>query len=198
MFLLLDNYDSFTWNIYHYISAFDVKVDVIRNDKINTKKIIKKNYDGIIFSPGPGRPEKAGNMLDIIENCCNKIPMLGICLGHQAIGLKFGAKIIKMKNVMHGRTDTILCTKRNVLFKKIPTKFIATRYHSLEISKENLPTNIEVFAISSKKNIMAIKIKNKNIYGLQFHPESISTKYGEIFFKNFVFECLKIKNKNAI
>ena len=195
MFLLLDNYDSFTWNIYHYISSFNVRVDVKRNDKINAEKVILKNYNGIIFSPGPGRPENAGNMMNIIENCYNKVPMLGICLGHQAIGKNFGAKIIKMKDVMHGRTDIIEWTKKNPLVKEIPKKFIATRYHSLEISKKNLPSNIEVFAISSKKNIMAIKIKKKNIYGLQFHPESISTLYGKFFFKNFISEYIKIKKK---
>ena len=193
MFLLLDNYDSFTWNIYHYMSSFDVKVDVIRNDKINSKRVILNNYNGIIFSPGPGRPENAGNMMDIIKDCYNNIPMLGICLGHQAIGMFFGAKIIKMKNVMHGRTDTMKCIKKNSLLKKIPNKFIATRYHSLEISNKNLPPNIEVSAVSSKNNIMAIKIRKKKIYGLQFHPESISTIYGQLFFKNFILECNKIK-----
>ena len=198
MFLLLDNYDSFTWNIYHYLSFFNVKVDVKRNDKINSKKVILNNYNGIIFSPGPGRPENAGNMMNIIENCYNKIPMLGICLGHQAIGKFFGAKIIKMKNVMHGRTDSIKWIKKNSLLKEIPTTFIATRYHSLEISKKNLPSNIEISAISSEENIMAIKIRNKKIYGLQFHPESISTIYGKFFFKNFIQECNKNKNKNGI
>lgn len=193
MFLLLDNYDSFTWNIYHYMSSFDVKVDVIRNDKINSKRVILNNYNGIIFSPGPGRPENAGNMMDIIKGCYNNIPMLGICLGHQAIGMFFGAKIIKMKNVMHGRTDTMKCIKKNALLKKIPNKFIATRYHSLEISNKNLPPNIEVSAVSSKNNIMAIKIRKKKIYGLQFHPESISTICGQLFFKNFILECNKIK-----
>ena len=193
MFLLLDNYDSFTWNIYHYMSSFDVKVDVIRNDKINSKKVILNNYNGIIFSPGPGRPENAGNMMNIIKDCYGRTPMLGICLGHQAIGMFFGAKIIKMKNVMHGRTDTMKWIKKNSLLKTIPNKFTATRYHSLEISNKNLPSNIEVSAVSSKNNIMAIKIKNKKIYGLQFHPESISTMYGHLFFKNFILECNKIK-----
>ncbi|MDA9559247.1 aminodeoxychorismate/anthranilate synthase component II [Alphaproteobacteria bacterium] len=192
MFLLLDNYDSFTWNIYHYMSSFDVKVDVIRNDKINSKRVILNNYNGIIFSPGPGRPENAGNMMNIIKDCYENIPMLGICLGHQAIGMFFGAKIIKMKNVMHGRTDTMKWIKKNSLLKKIPNKFIATRYHSLEISNKNLPPNIEISAVTSKNNIMAIKIRDKKIYGLQFHPESISTMYGQLFFKNFILECNKV------
>lgn len=197
MFLLLDNYDSFTWNIFHYLSFFNVKIDVIRNDKINSKRVILNNYKGIIFSPGPGRPENAGNMMDIIKDCYDKTPMLGICLGHQAIGKFFGAKVIKMKNVMHGRTDTIKWIKKNPLIKKIPNKFIATRYHSLEISTKKIPPNIEVCALSSKKNIMAIKIRNKKIYGLQFHPESISTMYGKFFFKNFILECNKTKNSNV-
>tara|TARA_Y100000389_G_scaffold177602_1_gene190012 strand:- start:58 stop:588 length:531 start_codon:yes stop_codon:yes gene_type:complete len=175
------------------MSSFDVKVDVKRNDKINSQRVIQKKYSGIIFSPGPGRPENAGNMMSIIKDCYSNTPMLGICLGHQAIGMFFGAKIIKMKNVMHGRTDTMKLIKKNSLLKKIPDTFTATRYHSLEISNKNLPSNIEVTAISSKNNIMAIKIRNEKIYGLQFHPESISTMYGHLFFKNFILECNKIK-----
>jgi len=195
MFLLIDNYDSFTWNIYHYIASNKVKVDVIRNDKIDNKIIKKKNYIGIIYSPGPGRPENAGNMMSIINNFHDSIPMLGICLGHQAIGLSFGAKITKMNKVVHGRTDKILKIKKNVLLKNFAHTFSATRYHSLEISNKGLPSNIDVFARTSKRNIMGIKIKKKNIYGLQFHPESIATKNGKQFFINFINECFKIKNK---
>ncbi len=189
MFLLLDNYDSFTWNIYHYLKSFKIKVEVKRNDKINYINESFKKYKGIVFSPGPGKPENAGEMMNIIDRYKDIIPMLGICLGHQAIGASFGAKIIKMKKVMHGKTDTITLLKKNNIVKNIPNKFIATRYHSLEISKKLLPSQILTLATSAEKNIMAIKIKGKNIYGLQFHPESIATSYGKVFFKNFIKIC---------
>ena len=192
MLLLLDNYDSFTWNVYHFLKSFKVKVQVVRNNKIkaNDNKKFEK-YKGIVFSPGPGKPENAGEMMNIINNYKDKIPMLGICLGHQAIGASFGAKIVKMKKVMHGKTDSITILKNSNIIKNIPNNFIATRYHSLEISNKCLPKEIEVLAENKEKSIMAIKVKNKKIYGLQFHPESIATSNGELFFKNFIKICYK-------
>ena len=191
MLLLLDNYDSFTWNVYHYLKSFKIKVVVKRNDKINFKNESFKKYKGIVFSPGPGKPENAGEMMNIIDKYKDTTPMLGICLGHQAIAASFGAKIIKMKKVMHGKTDTITLLKKYSILKNIPEKFIATRYHSLEVSKKFLPPKIQTLAISKEKNIMAIKIKGKKIYGLQFHPESIATSYGKVFFKNFIEICYR-------
>ena len=192
MLLLLDNYDSFTWNVYHFLKSFKVKVQVVRNNKIKASDNNKfEKYKGIVFSPGPGKPENAGEMMNIISNYKDKIPMLGICLGHQAIGASFGAKIVKMKKVMHGKTDNITILKNSNIIKHIPNNFIATRYHSLEISSKNLPKEIEVLAENKEKSIMAIKVKNKKIYGLQFHPESIATSNGELFFKNFIKICYK-------
>ncbi len=191
MFLLIDNYDSFTWNIYHYISILGVKVKVVRNDAVQPKDILKKNYAGLILSPGPGHPEDAGNIVSIIKSCNKRTPILGICLGHQAIGHAYGAKIKKLKNVMHGMTDRITKKKNNIIFKDIPKSFIATRYHSLEISEQKLPKNIEILALSANNVIMAIKIKNKPIYGIQFHPESYATEYGKTIFKNFINTCKK-------
>ena len=192
MLLLLDNYDSFTWNVYHFLKSFKVKVQVVRNNKIKADDNNKfEKYKGIVFSPGPGKPENAGEMMNIISNYKDKIPMLGICLGHQAIGASFGAKIVKMKKVMHGKTDKITILKKSNITKNIPNNFIATRYHSLEISKKYLPKEIEVLAENKEKSIMAIKIKNKKIYGLQFPPESIATSNGELFFKNFIKICYK-------
>ena len=192
MLLLLDNYDSFTWNVYHFLKSFKVKVQVIRNNKIKASDNNKfEKYKGIVFSPGPGKPESAGEMMNIISNYKDKIPMLGICLGHQAIGASFGAKIVKMKKVMHGKTDTITILRKSNIIKNIPNNFIATRYHSLEISKKYLPKKIEVLAENKEKTIMAIKVKNKKIYGLQFHPESIATSNGKLFFKNFIKICYK-------
>jgi len=192
MLLLLDNYDSFTWNVYHFLKSFKVKVQVVRNNKLKASDNYKfEKYKGIVFSPGPGKPENAGEMMNIISNYKDKIPMLGICLGHQAIGASFGAKIVKMKKVMHGKTDNITILKNSNIIKNIPNNFIATRYHSLEISNKNLPKEIEVLAENKEKSIMAIKVKNKQIYGLQFHPESIATSNGELFFKNFIKICYK-------
>lgn len=192
MLLLLDNYDSFTWNVYHFLKSFKVKVQVVRNNKLKASDSYKfEKYKGIVFSPGPGKPENAGEMMNIISNYKDKIPMLGICLGHQAIGASFGAKIVKMKKVMHGKTDNITILKNSNIIKNIPNNFIATRYHSLEISNKNLPKEIEVLAENKEKSIMAIKVKNKKIYGLQFHPESIATSNGELFFKNFIKICYK-------
>ena len=192
MLLLLDNYDSFTWNVYHFLKSFKVKVQVVRNNKLKASDSYKfEKYKGIVFSPGPGKPENAGEMMNIISNYKDKIPMLGICLGHQAIGASFGAKIVKMKKVMHGKTDNITILKNSNIIKNIPNNFIATRYHSLEISNKNLPKEIEVLAENKEKSIMAIKVKNKKIYGLQFHPESIATSNGELFFKNFIKMCYK-------
>lgn len=192
MLLLLDNYDSFTWNVYHFLKSFKVKVQVVRNNKIKASDNNKfEKYKGIVFSPGPGKPENAGEMMNIISNYKDKIPMLGICLGHQAIGASFGAKIVKMKKVMHGKTDNITILKNSNIIKNIPNNFIATRYHSLEISRKYLPKDIEVIAENKKKSIMAIKVKSKKIYGLQFHPESIATSNGELFFKNFIKMCYK-------
>ena len=192
MILLLDNYDSFTWNVYHFLKSFKVKVQVVRNNKIkaNDNNEFEK-YKGIVFSPGPGKPEDAGEMMNIISNYKDKLPMLGICLGHQAIGASFGAEIVKMKKVMHGKTDNITILKNSNIIKNIPNNFIATRYHSLKISNKNLPKEIEVLAENKEKSIMAIKVKNKKIYGLQFHPESIATSNGELFFKNFIKICYK-------
>ena len=192
MLLLLDNYDSFTWNVYHSLKSFKVKVQVVRNNKIKANDNNKfEKYKGIVFSPGPGKPENAGEMMNIINNYKNKIPMLGICLGHQAIGASYGAKIVKMKKVMHGKTDNITILKNSNITKNIPNDFIATRYHSLEISHKYLPKEIEVLAENKEKSIMAIKVKNKKIYGLQFHPESIATSNGGLFFKNFIKICYK-------
>ena len=192
MLLLLDNYDSFTWNVYHFLKSFKVKVQVVRNNKIKVNDNNKfEKYKGIVFSPGPGKPENAGEMMNIISNYKDKIPMLGICLGHQAIGASFGAKIVKMKKVMHGKTDNITILKKSNIIKNIPNNFIAARYHSLEISNKYLPKEIEVLAENKEKSIMAIKVKNKKIYGLQFHPESIATSNGELFFKNFIKICYK-------
>ena len=194
MLLLIDNYDSFTWNIYHYLAIFKYDVEVVRNDKFDIRIALSKKYKGIILSPGPGHPKKTGNVIELIKSNNFNIPMLGICLGHQALAYSYGATISKMKNVMHGRKDKIIKKKNIPLFKNIPKEFLATRYHSLEIKKLKLPKKIEIIAATLNGCIMGLKIKGKNSFGLQFHPESIATEYGEIIFENFINICYRKEN----
>ena len=183
--LLIDNYDSFTYNLYHYISKLNKNVDVIRNDKINGKTIIKEKYKKIVISPGPGNPNQAGNCLKIVKDVYKKIPILGVCLGHQIIGQAFGGKIINAKNLMHGKTSKIKHSKLG-LFKNIKNNFVATRYHSLVVDRKNLSKNLIITAETRNKTIMGLMHKNYNIHGFQFHPESISTRVGMKLIKNFI------------
>ena len=188
--LLIDNYDSFTYNLYHYLSALRTKVQVFRNDKINTSDIIKKGFDRIVISPGPGNPNQSGNCLKIVREIHDKLPILGVCLGHQIIGQVFGSKIIQAKKLMHGKTSIILSKKIGIL-KNLPKNFEATRYHSLIIDKKTLSEDLEITAETKEGLIMGIKHKKYNIHGVQFHPESIKTKLGIKILKNFI----KFKNK---
>ena len=183
--LLIDNYDSFTYNLYHYISKFKKNVEVIRNDKIDSKKIFKQKFDKIVISPGPGNPNQAGNCLNIVREVHKKIPILGVCLGHQIIGQAFGGKIVNAKNLMHGKTSKIKHFKIG-LFKNIRNNFEATRYHSLIIDKKTLSKDLEVTAETKEGLIMGIKHKKYNVHGVQFHPESIKTKVGIKILKNFI------------
>jgi len=183
--LLIDNYDSFTFNLYHYISSLDAKVDVIRNDKINTKSILKKKYNKIVISPGPGNPNQSGNCLDIVKKLYKKIPILGVCLGHQIIGQVFGCKIVQAKKLMHGKTSKIRSLDLGIL-KKLPKNFEATRYHSLIIDKKSLSKDLMITAYSEDLVIMGIMHKKYNVHGVQFHPESIKTPIGMKILKNFI------------
>ena len=183
--LLIDNYDSFTFNLYHYLSTLKANVDVIRNDKINSKEIIKKKYDKIVISPGPGNPNQSGNCISIVKNLYNKIPILGVCLGHQIIGQVFGSEIILAKKMMHGKTSIIRSFKKGIL-KNLPSKFEATRYHSLVIAKKNFSKDLFITAVTDDGVIMGIQHKKYNVHGVQFHPESIKTKIGIKILKNFL------------
>ena len=183
--ILIDNYDSFTFNLYHYLSSLKVKVDVVRNDKITAKKIIKDNYDKIVISPGPGNPNQSGNCIKIVKSLYKKIPILGVCLGHQIIGQVFGSKIVQAKKLMHGKTSIIKSNKIGIL-KNLPSKFEATRYHSLIIDKKTLSNELEVTAQTEDGTIMGVKHKKYNIHGVQFHPESIKTIIGIKILKNFI------------
>tara|TARA_Y100000816_G_C26032302_1_gene540450 strand:- start:246 stop:815 length:570 start_codon:yes stop_codon:yes gene_type:complete len=183
--LLIDNYDSFTYNLYHYLSHLGCKVDVFRNDKIYSKYIIKNNYKKIIISPGPGNPNETGNCLKIVKDLHQKVPILGVCLGHQIIGQVFGAKIIGAKNLMHGKMSKIIHLEQGI-FKNIASNFLATRYHSLIIDRKKLPKCLKITAETKNKTIMGIMHKKYNIHGVQFHPESINTKVGMKLIKNFL------------
>ena len=183
--ILIDNYDSFTFNLFHYLSSLRVNVDVLRNDKITDKEIIKKKYDKIVISPGPGNPNQSGNCIKIVKSLYKKIPILGVCLGHQIIGQVFGSKIVQAKKLMHGKTSKILSKKIGIL-KNLPRTFEATRYHSLIIEKKSLSKDLEITAESKDGLIMGIQHKEFDVHGVQFHPESIKTKLGIKILKNFI------------
>jgi len=183
--LLIDNYDSFTFNLYHYLSSLKAKVDVIRNDEITEKEIVIRKYNKIVISPGPGNPNQSGNCIKIVKSLYKKFPILGVCLGHQIIGQVFGSKIIQAKKLMHGKTSMIKSKKLGIL-KNLPSKFEATRYHSLIIDKKTLSKELEITAETEDGIIMGIKHKEFNVHGVQFHPESIKTKVGLKILKNFI------------
>jgi len=183
--LLIDNYDSFTFNLYHYISSLNTKVDVIRNDKITSKEIIKRKYEKIVISPGPGNPNQSGNCINILKTLHKEIPFLGVCLGHQIIGQVFGSKIVQAKKLMHGKISLIK-SKRVGILKNLPNSFEATRYHSLIIDKKTLSKDLEITAETDDGVVMGIQHKEFNIHGVQFHPESIKTKLGLKILQNFI------------
>ena len=183
--ILIDNYDSFTFNLFHYLSSLKVNVDVIRNDKISSKDIVKNRYNKIVISPGPGNPNQSGNCLKIVKALYKNIPILGVCLGHQIIGQVFGSNIIQAKKLMHGKTSTIISKSTGIL-KNLPKNFQATRYHSLIIDKKSLSKDLEITAETKDGIIMGVKHKKYNVHGVQFHPESIKTKLGIKILKNFI------------
>ena len=183
--LLIDNYDSFTFNLYHYLSSLNAKVEVCRNDKITEKEIVKYKYDRIVISPGPGHPGQSGNCLRIVKKLYNKIPILGVCLGHQIIGQVFKSKIIGAKKLMHGKTSLIKHGGKGI-FKGVKKMILATRYHSLIIDRKTLGKDLLITAETKDKVIMGVMHKKYKIHGVQFHPESIKTPEGMKLLKNFL------------
>ena len=183
--LLIDNYDSFTYNLFHYLSGLKCKVDVYRNDKIGIEKIKKIKYKKIVISPGPGHPNQAGNCLKIVKYFYKTIPILGVCLGHQIIGQVFNSRIIIANKSMHGKTSHIKHNGKGV-FKGIKKTITATRYHSLIIDRKTLGKDLIITAETLDKTIMGIMHKKYNIHGVQFHPESIKTPEGMKLLKNFL------------
>jgi anthranilate synthase/aminodeoxychorismate synthase-like glutamine amidotransferase len=189
MILIIDNYDSFTYNLVHYVEEHNYKVQVFRNDKITLQKIKKLKPKKIIISPGPCTPDEAGISIDLIKYFYKKFPILGVCLGHQSIGQAFNAKIIKASKIMHGKVSTVT-NKGSEIFKGLPKKFDATRYHSLVIKNNTLPEYFKIISDTiddNKEVIMGIQHIKYPIYGVQFHPESIATTpYGKKIIKNFL------------
>ena len=182
---MIDNYDSFTYNLVQYFGELDAPMKVYRNDAITIDKIRQLKPERIVISPGPGRPEGAGVSVDIIKELSGEFPILGVCLGHQCMGYAFGGKIIQAKKLMHGKTSLIKHNNQDV-FEGLENPFEATRYHSLVVDRESLPDCFEVTAWTDDDEIMGMRHKSLPLYGVQFHPESILTKAGKHLLKNFL------------
>ena len=185
MLLMIDNYDSFTYNLVQYFFELGQKVEVFRNDQISLQEIEKKSPDFLVISPGPCTPKEAGISVDAISHFAGKIPILGVCLGHQSIGAAYGAKIIKANTIMHGKLSKISHNQSGV-FSSIENNFTATRYHSLVIDEDSLSEDFEVSARSDDGTLMAIQHNVFPVTGIQFHPESIATENGKALLKNFL------------
>ena len=185
MVLVIDNYDSFVYNLVQYIGELGENVKVFRNDKISLSRVDALKPTKIVISPGPGRPENAGICNEIIKKFMDKIPILGVCLGHQCIGLSFGAKIVSAERLMHGKISLIYHNGKGI-YQGLKNPFEATRYHSLIIKKENFPNSLKVTAWTKKGEIMGIEHRDFPLFGVQFHPESILTKEGKELLKNFL------------
>ena len=183
--LMIDNYDSFTYNLVHYIEEFGAKVNVVRNDEISINEVKKYKPDIIFISPGPCSPKEAGISVNLVKKLAGKIPIFGVCLGHQSIGYAFGSEIIKAKKLLHGKTSKIYHNGKGI-YKSLPNPFDATRYHSLIINKKTLPKDFEITSQTKDGIVMGILNKKLNIEGVQFHPESILTKQGKKLIKNIL------------
>jgi anthranilate synthase component 2 len=190
MLVMIDNYDSFTYNLVQYFYDLKQEVKVFRNDEITVEEVLAMNPDHIVISPGPGRPSEAGISIELIKAAAGKIPILGVCLGHQSIGEAFGGKIIHAKSIMHGKTSKMNHNGEGV-FKNLRPGFDATRYHSLVIEKDSIPECLDIVAETDDEEIMGIVHKEYPIYGIQFHPESILTRSGKRILANFLEENLK-------
>ena len=182
--VIIDNYDSFTYNLSHAVKALGANVTVVRNDQFELKDL--EVFDKIILSPGPGIPSESGLLLDVIRTYAGKKPILGICLGEQAIGEAFGAKLVNLKEVFHGVQTPVQILSDDVLFKSLPNKLMVGRYHSWVVSIEELPADLEVTALSEEGYIMGLRHKTFDIHGIQFHPESVLTPEGTRIIQNFI------------
>ncbi len=185
MILMIDNYDSFTFNLVQYLGELGEEIRVYRNDKITVEEIEQMAPDHIVISPGPCSPNEAGISLELIEKLGGKIPILGVCLGHQSIGQAYGGKVVRAENLMHGKTSLIYHDGKTI-FADLPSPFTATRYHSLIVERDSLPDCLEITAWTDKGEIMGLRHKEYVVEGVQFHPESILTEHGKKLLKNFL------------
>ena len=183
--LMVDNYDSFTYNIVQYFGELGADIEVFRNDEISLAGIAQRNPDRLVISPGPCSPAEAGMSVAAIQHFAGKLPILGVCLGHQSIGAAFGGKIIRAQELMHGKTSVIQTNQMGV-FKNLPDKFTVNRYHSLAIERSTCPSDLQVTAWTEDGEIMGVRHKHMSIEGVQFHPESILTEHGHAMLKNFL------------
>lgn len=184
MIILIDNYDSFTWNLYHYLGDLGAETVVHRNDKISVGQVMSSRPEAIVISPGPGVPSQAGIIVDLVKKAAGKIPIFGVCLGLQAIGEAFGGKVIRAPAQMHGKVSAVKHGSKGV-FSALPQDFAATRYHSLIVERATLPADLEVTA-ETDGLIMGLQHKTLNVHGVQFHPESIASEHGHKILKNFL------------
>jgi anthranilate synthase component 2 len=192
MFILIDNYDSFTYNLYHFLGELGAEIEVHRNDQITPDQVLELHPQGIVISPGPCDPDRAGICLDLIEAAKDKIPILGVCLGYQAIGQSFGGKVARAEAPMHGKTSEIHHQGKGV-FRDLPSPMTSTRYHSLLIDRASIPDVLEVTAETEDGIVMGLQHRELPIHGVQFHPESIASEHGHALLHNF----LKIAGHNA-
>ncbi len=183
--LLIDNYDSFTYNLVHYFNALGATVEVVRNDALSVDDILGKKPDGLVISPGPATPYEAGVCLELLRVNQGKIPLFGVCLGHQSIGQAYGGNVVRAHEVMHGKTSAVSHTNQGI-FNRIPSPFTATRYHSLIVERASLPDCLEITAETADGTIMGLQHKTLPVFGVQFHPESIASEHGHAILKNFL------------
>ena len=183
--LMVDNYDSFTYNIVQYFGELGADIEVFRNDEIDLEGIAQRKPDRLVISPGPCSPAEAGISVAAIQHFAGKLPILGVCLGHQSIGAAFGGKIVRAQELMHGKTSVIQTTQQGV-FRNLPEKFTVNRYHSLAIERTSSPADLEITAWTDDGEIMGVRHKSLAIEGVQFHPESILTEHGHAMLKNFL------------
>lgn len=182
--LLLDNYDSFTYNLLHYLAEAGAQVEVHRNDQITVEDVLARKPHGIVISPGPGTPDDSGICLPLVKAASGTIPLLGVCLGHQTIGQVFGGRVVRAEPV-HGKTSAVYHTGKTI-FKDLPSPFQATRYHSLIVERETIPDCLEITAVSKDDIVMGLSHKQHNTHGVQFHPESIASEHGHELIRNFL------------
>jgi anthranilate synthase component 2 len=185
MILVIDNYDSFVYNLVHYVEDFGVRTEVVRNDALSVADILKKRPDAVILSPGPRTPNEAGVCLELLANAPDDLPMFGVCLGHQAMGQAFGGQLVQAKEIMHGKVSEV-SHRGGGLFRGLPSPFRATRYHSLAVERATFPDALNIDAETADGEVMGLSHKTRPVFGVQFHPESIASEHGHAIVGNFL------------